>query len=54
MKLYKVGLSRLYNVYIEVENKADAKQAIDTFLSSPKDISRKKRQRGTSFQNNRN
>ncbi len=42
MKTYKVGLSRLYNVVIDAENDADAKQAVETFLSNPKIVSAKK------------
>ena len=42
MNTYRVGLSRLYNVIIDTENEDDAKQAVDTFLSSPIDSSTKK------------
>ncbi|MHB1688903.1 MAG: hypothetical protein ACYCVH_16235 [Ignavibacteriaceae bacterium] len=42
MKTYRVGLSRLYNVSVAAENEKDAKEAVDTFISDPKDISTKK------------
>lgn len=42
MNTYKVSLSRLYNVIVDAQNKEDAKQAVETFLSSSKDISTKR------------
>ncbi len=39
MNTYKVSLSRLYNVIVDAQNKEDAKQAVETFLSSSKDTS---------------
>ena len=41
MNTYRIGLSRLYNVYIDADNEEEAKQAVDTFLSNPRDISTK-------------